>query len=83
MRPKQKILIVLSMALILSVACAALGIGYAGGMRGTQLMAVSLLFTLGIVAIMVQLVPAVILLSSYASIAISLVRKVEIPVRVA
>lgn len=83
MYPKERILIILSLVLVLSVACTGLGISYAGGIRGTELAAVSFLITLGTVILLVQLGPAVILLSSYASIVISLVRKVEIPIRVA
>ena len=65
MEPKR-ILVILNSVFTLSIALVSLGIGYAGGVRGVGLLAVSILLTCGVVVALGQLLPAGILLSSFA-----------------
>jgi len=77
----KKILVVLSLALMLSIALFSLGIAYAGGVRGVGLLGVWFFMTFGIVVVLAQLIPAGILLSSFVGAAFSPSRGAEIPVR--
>ena len=77
----KKILVVLSLTLIFSIALFSLGIAYSGGVRGIGLLGVWFFMTFGIVVVLAQLIPAGILLSSFVGVALSPSRGVEIPVR--
>jgi hypothetical protein len=78
----QKIFIILSLALIMSIALFSLGIAYAGGVRGIGLLGVLFFLTFGIIVVLAQLVPAGILLSSFIGVSFSSFRKAEMPIRV-
>ena len=65
MEPKR-IFVILNSVFILSVALVSLWIAYAGGIRGMGLLAISLLLTWGVVVALGQLMPAGILVSSFA-----------------
>jgi len=65
MEPKR-IFIILNSVFTLSITLVSLGIGYAGGVMGMGLLAVSILLTFGVVIALGQLIPAGILLSSFA-----------------
>jgi len=78
----KKILIILSLVLIMSIAMFSLGIAYEGGVRGVGLIGVMFFLTFGIIVVLAQLIPAGILLSSFIGAATSPTRKSEIPIRV-
>lgn len=78
----KKILIILSLALIISIAMFSLGIAYQGGVRGAGLIGVMFFLTFGIIVVLAQLIPAGILISSFIGAATSPTRKSEIPIRV-
>ncbi len=78
----QKILIILSLVLIMSIALFSIGIAYAGGVKGMGLLGVLFFLTFGIIFVLAQLVPAGILLSSFIGVSFSSSRKAEMPVRV-
>ena len=78
----KKILIILSLVLILSIAMFSLGIAYKGGVRGIGLFGVMFFLTFGVIVVLAQLVPAGILISSFIGAATSPTRKSEIPLRV-
>jgi hypothetical protein len=80
---QKKILIILSLVLILWIACVSLGIAYAGGVRGIGLLGVLFFLAFGIVVVLAQLIPAAILLSSLIGAQVSPSRGAEIPLRVA
>ncbi len=63
MEPKR-ILVILCLILVLSIALVSTGIAYAGGVRGLGLLDVMFFFTFGIIVVLTQLIPAGILLSS-------------------
>ena len=77
----KKILIILSLILVLSIALFSLGIAYAGGIRGIGLLGVWFFLTFGIIVVLAQLIPAGILLSSFIGTAFSSFRKGEMPIR--
>jgi hypothetical protein len=78
----KKILIILTLVLIMSIAMFSLGIAYKGGVRGIGLVGVMFFLTFGIIVVLAQLVPAGILISSFIGAATSPTRKSEIPLRV-
>jgi len=78
----KKILIILSLALIISIAMFSLGIAYQGGVRGIGLVGVMFFLTFGIIVVLAQLIPAGILISSFIGAATSPTRKSEISIRV-
>jgi hypothetical protein len=78
----NKILIILSLVLIMSIAMFSLGIAYKGGVRGIGLVGVMFFLTFGIIVVLAQLVPAGILISSFIGAVTSPTRKSEIPIRV-
>lgn len=78
----KKILIILSLVLIMSIAMFSLGIAYKGGVRGVGLIGVMFFLTFGIIVVLAQLIPAGILISSFIGAATSPTRKSEIPIRV-
>ena len=77
----QKIFIILSLVLIISIALFSLGIAYAGGVKGIGLLGVLFFLTFGIIVVLAQLVPAGILLSSIIGVSFSSFRKGEVPIR--
>ena len=77
----NKILIILSLVFILSIAMGSLGIAYAGGVRGIGLIGVWFFLTFGIIVVLAQVIPAAILLYSFVASAFSTYRKSEIPIR--
>ena len=78
----RNILVLLSLILILAIALVSLGIAYAGGVRGIGLLGVCFFFTVGVIVVLAQLVPAGILFSSFIGTAFSSSRKEEMPIRV-
>ncbi len=79
----KKILAILSLVLIMSIALFSLGIAFKGGVRGIGLVGVIFFLTFGIIVVLAQLIPAGILLSSFVGAATSSTRKSEVPIRVA
>jgi hypothetical protein len=77
----QKIFIILSLLLIMSIALFSLGIAYAGGVRGIGLLGVLFFLTFGSIVVLAQLIPAGILLSSLIGVSFSSFRKTEVPIR--
>jgi len=78
----KKILTILSLVFIMSIALFSLGIAYQGGVRGVGLLGVMFFLTFGIIVILAQVIPAGILLSSFIGAAVSPTRKSEIPIPV-
>jgi hypothetical protein len=76
----KKILTILSLVLIMSIALFSLGIAYKGGIRGIGLIGVMFFLTFGIIVVLAQLIPAGILISSFISVASSPTRKSEVPI---
>jgi uncharacterized membrane protein (DUF485 family) len=79
----KKILTILSLVLIVSIALFSLGIAYQGGVRGIGLIGVMFFFTFGIIVVLGQLIPAGILFSSFIRAATSPRRRSEVPIAVA
>jgi len=77
----RKIVVILSLVLIASIALTSMGIAYAGGVKGWGLLAVTFFFTGGVIIVLAQLIPAGILLSSFISSGVSSIRKNELPVQ--
>jgi len=77
----KKIILLLASILVLTIALFSLGIGYAGGVRGTGLIGVCFFFTGGVVVVLAQLIPAGILISSFIGTAFSSFRRGEMPIR--
>jgi hypothetical protein len=82
-KQSKKILILLSIVLILSVALFSSGIAYKGGVRSLGLLGITFFFTFGIIVVLGQLIPAGLLFSSFIQAAISPKRKSEAPVAMA
>jgi hypothetical protein len=76
----RKILVILSIVLVVSIVFTALGIAYAGGVRGAGLIAVTFFFAGGIIIVLAQVIPAGILLSSFIATGFSSIRRNELPV---
>lgn len=76
----KKILTILSVTLVLTIAMGSLGVAYAGGVRGIGLLGVWFFLTFGIIVVLAQLIPAGILLSSLISSAVGPQRRAEAPV---
>jgi len=72
---------VLSLVLVLAIAITSLGITYAGSVRGVGLIGVCFFFTLGVVIVLAQSMPAGVLLGSLVGVLFSLLRRMELPVR--
>ncbi len=79
----KKILIVLSLVLVICVALFALGIAYAGGVRGVGLLGVWFFATFAIVVVLAQAIPAGILFATMIGTIFSGTRKSEAPVTAA
>jgi hypothetical protein len=82
-RKLKKILIVLSLVLVLSIALFSLGIAYMGGVRVLGLLGIMFFFTFGIIVVLGQLIPAGLLFSSFIQATISPKRRSEAPVAMA
>jgi hypothetical protein len=78
----KKILIILSLALIMSINLFSFGIAYKGGIRGIGLVGVMFFFTFGIIVVLAQLFPAGMLFSAFIGTAVFPARKTEKPVQV-
>jgi len=78
----KRILVILSLVLIFSVAMTSLGIAYAGGVRGIGLLGICFFFTMGAIVILAQAIPAGILFSAMIKSIFSSSRGDEMPVRV-
>lgn len=84
MSPKmKKIFVILSAVFILCVSLASLTIAYVGGIRGIGLLGVWFFFTFGVVVVLAQLIPAGIVLASFAGTLFSAMKKSEMPAGVA
>ncbi len=77
----KKILIILSLVLILTIALGSLGIAYAGGIRGIGLLGVWFFLTFGIIVVLAQVIPAGILLTSLIRTVFTPYRETEVPIR--
>jgi hypothetical protein len=77
----QKIFVILSIVLIMSIALFSLGIAYAGGIRGIGLLGGCFFLTFGIIIVLAQVIPAVILFSSFIRTVFSSTRKNELPIQ--
>jgi len=80
-RNMKRIFMVLSVALVTSIALVSLGIAYAGGVRGAGLLGVWFFMTFGIVVVLAQVIPAGILFASLIGGTVSSARGNEMPVR--
>ena len=76
----KKLLAILSLVFIICVSLVSLGIAYVGGIRGLGLLGVCFFLTFGIVVVLAQLIPAGILLASFAGTIFSSQRKSEMQV---
>ena len=79
----KRILIILSLVLIASIALVSLGIAYAGGVRGLGLLGIWFFVTFGIVVVLAQVIPAGILLSSFIGTILTSLLKSGMPARAA
>jgi hypothetical protein len=79
---QNKILVILSLVLVLSIACASLGIAYAGGVSGIGILGILFFLTFGIIVVLAQLIPAAIILSSLVGVIVSPSRRGEVPIQV-
>lgn len=77
----RKILTILSLVLVTSIALFSFGIAYKGGVRGIGLVGLMFFFTFGIVVVLAQLIPAGIIIFSFISASISPTRKSEVLIR--
>jgi hypothetical protein len=78
---RRKILIILSIAFIVCVSLASLGIAYSGGVRGLGLLGVWFFLTFGIVVVLAQVIPAGIVFVSFVSAVLNSHPKGAMPVR--
>jgi hypothetical protein len=79
----KKIIAILSLVLILLIALFSFGIAYKGGIRGLGLVGIIFFFSVGIIVVLAQLIPAGILLSTFIGTSIFPTRKSEAFIRVA
>ena len=77
----KKILIILTLVFISSVALASVGIAFAGGVRGIGLLGISFFLTFGVILVLGQLIPAGILISIMIGTSFSSFRKTEVPIQ--
>jgi len=78
----KKILSILSLVLVLSIAIGSLVVAYAGGIRGIGLLGVWFFLTFGIIVVLAQMIPAGILLTSLIGSVFIPYRRAEVPVEV-
>ena len=76
----KKIVAILSSTLVIAIAMFSLGIAYAGGIRGIGLLGVWFFMTFGIVVVLAQVIPAVILFVSFIGAVFSPSRRNEVPI---
>lgn len=76
----KRILMILSIVFVSTVALGSLGVAYAGGIRGIGLLGAWFLLTFSIIVILGQLIPAMILLYSFISSAFFPYRRSELPI---
>ena len=81
MRPKERILFILCLVWISAVALTSAGIAYSGGIRGVELIAVTLFPTLGITVFTAQLIPGGILLASFIGTILSVLKRSNVTVQ--
>ena len=81
MPPKERFLFILCSVWISTVALTSAGIAYSGGIRGVELAGVTLLLTLGITVLIAQLIPGGILLSPFAGMILSFLKKTNVTVQ--
>jgi hypothetical protein len=81
-RQMKRIFVILILILIFSIALTSLGIAYAGGVRGVGLLGICFFFTMGVIVILAQAIPAGILFSFMIKSIFSSSRRDEMPVRV-
>ena len=79
----KKILIILTLVFISSVALASVGIAFTGGVRGIGLLGISFFLTFGVILVLGQLIPAGILVSIVIGTSFSSLRKREVPIQAA
>ena len=79
---RNKILVILSLVFVLSIASVSLGIAYAGGVSRTGILGILFFLTLGIIVVLAQLIPAAIILSSLIGAIVSPSRRGEVPIQV-
>jgi hypothetical protein len=79
----KKILIILTLVFISSVALASVGIAFTGGVRGIGLLGISFFLTFGVILVLGQLIPAGILISMLIGTSFSSFRKREVPIQTA
>ena len=79
----KKILIILTLVFISSVALASVGIAFTGGVRGIGLLGISFFLTFGVILVLGQLIPAGILISIVIGTSFSSFRKREVPIQTA
>jgi hypothetical protein len=79
----KKILIILTLVFISSVALASVGIAFTGGVRGIGLLGISFFLTFGVILVLGQLIPAGILISILIGTSFSSFRKREVPIQTA
>jgi len=76
-RKMKKILIILTLALILSIQITSLVVSYVSGVRGIGLLGICLFFTAAVIIVLAQVIPATILLVSAVKSVISSIRGKE------
>lgn len=76
----KRILVILSLVLIVSIASFSLGIAYRAGIRGMGLVSVMFFLTFGVIVVLGQLIPAGILFSSFVRAVTSQGRRSEAPI---
>jgi len=76
----KKIMVILSLALVLTIALGSLVVAYAGGVRGIGLLGVWFFLTFGIIVVLAQAIPAGVLLVSLIGSTFTPYRRTEVPV---
>lgn len=77
----RKILIILSLTLVFTIAMGSLAVAYAGGIRGIGLLGVWFFLTFGIIVVLAQVIPAGIILTSFIKTVFTPYRESEVPVQ--
>lgn len=77
----KKILTILSLVFVITIALGSLVIAYAGGIRGIGLLGIWFFMTFGIIVVLAQVIPAGILLTSLIGSAFTPYRRAEIPIQ--
>ncbi len=77
----KKILAILSLVLIFAIAMTSFGIAYGKGVRGLGLLGITFFFTMGVIVVLAQVIPAGILFVLMIRSAFSGSRRAELPAR--